>query len=98
MKYNETLDESRACNYLITADETFTNIETIKVGELKPTRGYSSFKFLPSSHDSIIVALKTEELNGSTSTYLSVFDIKGTVIMEDLKIQTEFKYEGFEFV
>lgn len=97
-KYNETLDESRGCNYLISADETFTNIETIKVGELKPTRGFSSFKFLPSSHDSIIIALKTEELNGSTSTYVTVFDIKGNVLLEDEKIHTEFKYEGFEFI
>lgn len=97
-KYNETLDESRGCNFLITADETFANIETIKVGELKPTRGFSSFKFLPSSHDSIIIALKTEELNGSTSTYVTVFDIKGNVLLEDEKIHTEFKYEGFEFI
>ena len=97
-KYNETLDESRGCNFLITADETFTIIEKIKVGEVKPTRGYSSFKFLPSSNDSIIVALKTEELNGSTSTFVTVFDIKGNVLMEDEKIHTEYKYEGFEFI
>ena len=97
-KYNETLDESRGCNYLITADETFSVIETIKVGELKPTRGFSSFKFLPSSHDSIIIALKTEELNGNTSTYVTIFDIKGNILLEDEKIHTEFKYEGFEFI
>lgn len=97
-RYNETLDESRGCNYLITADESFTNIERIQVGELKPTRGFSSFKFLPESHDSIIIALKTEELNGSTSTYLTVFDIKGNILLEDEKIQTSYKYEGFEFI
>lgn len=97
-RYNETLDESRGCNYLITADETFTDIQKVKVGELKPTRGFSSFKFLPSSHDSIIIALKTEELNGSTSTYATVFDIKGNVLMEDEKILTDYKYEGFEFI
>lgn len=97
-RYNETLDESRGCNYLITADETFTDIQKIKVGELKPTRGFSSFKFLPASHDSIIIALKTEELSGSTSTYVTVFDIKGNVLLEDEKIQTEYKYEGFEFI
>lgn len=97
-RYNETLDESRGCNYLITADETFTDVQKVKVGELKPTRGFSSFKFLPSSHDSIIIALKTEELNGSTSTYASVFDINGNVLMEDEKIHTDYKYEGFEFI
>lgn len=97
-RYNETLDESRGCNYLITADETFTDVQKVKVGELKPTRGFSSFKFLPSSHDSIIIALKTEELNGSTSTYATVFDINGNVLMEDEKIHTDYKYEGFEFI
>lgn len=97
-KYNETLDESRGCNQLLTADETFTHIETVKVGELKPTRGFSSFKFVPGSHDSIIVALKTEELNGNTSTYVTVFDIKGNIIFDDEKLHTDFKYEGFEFV
>lgn len=97
-KYNETLDESRGCNYLITADETFTNIEKTMIGELRPTRGFSSFKFLPSVQDSIIIALKTEELNGSTSTYVTVFDIKGKVLLDDEKLHTDFKYEGFEFI
>jgi soluble calcium-activated nucleotidase 1 len=97
-RYNETLDEVRGCNYLITADEFFQKIETVKIGELKPTRGFSSFKFLPGSHDSIIIALKTEELNGNTSTYVTVFDIKGKILFEDFKIQTLFKYEGFEFI
>lgn len=97
-RYNETLDEIRGCNYLLIADEGFTTVEAIKIGELRPSRGYSSFKFLPGSHDGIIVALKTEELNGSTSTYVSIFDIKGKVYVDDEKIQTNYKYEGFEFI
>lgn len=97
-RYNETLDESRGCNYLITADESFSGIEVIKIGELRPTRGYSSFKFLPTTKDSIIVALKTEELNGMTATYVTVFDIRGNVLMDDEKILTDYKYEGFEFI
>jgi soluble calcium-activated nucleotidase 1 len=97
-KYNETLDETKGCNYLIIADESFSQIQTVQIGELKPSRGYSSFKFVPGTHDSIIVALKTEELNGSTSTFVTVFDIKGNILHADEKIQTEFKYEGFEFI
>ena len=97
-RYNETLDESRGCNYLIIADETFSTIEKVKIGELKRTRGFSSFKFLPASQDSIIIALKTEELSGSTSTYVTIFNIKGEILQEDDKIHTEFKYEGFEFI
>ena len=97
-KYNETIDESKGCNYLIIADDTFTDIQKVEIGELKPTRGYSSFKFLPETHDSIIVALKTEEVSGSTSTYVTVFDIKGNILHPDEKIHTEYKYEGFEFI
>jgi soluble calcium-activated nucleotidase 1 len=97
-RYNETIDETKGCNYLIIADETFTDIRTVKIGELKPTLGYSSFKFIPDTNDSIIVALKTEELNGSTRTYVTVFDVRGNILLPDEKIQSEFKYEGFEFI
>ncbi|CRK98073.1 CLUMA_CG011442, isoform A [Clunio marinus] len=97
-RYNETLDESRGCNQLLIADETFKDVKAIEVGVLKPTRGFSSFKFLPGSMDSIIVALKTEELNGATSTFVTVFDINGNILLEDERIHTEFKYEGFEFI
>jgi soluble calcium-activated nucleotidase 1 len=97
-KYNETLDEVRGCNYLLIADDMFSHVEKVQVGELKPTRGFSTFKFLPSSNDSIIIALKTEELNGSTSTYVTIFDVKGNILLADEKIHTEYKYEGFEFI
>lgn len=98
LKYNETLDEMRGCNYLLISDDSFSEVQKIKVGELKPTRGFSSFKFVPDTHDSIIIALKTEELNGSTSTYVTVFDIKGNILHDDEKIHTDYKYEGFEFI
>jgi soluble calcium-activated nucleotidase 1 len=88
----------KGCNYLLIADENFENIQAVKIGELKPTRGYSSFKFIPDTHDSIIVALKTEELNGSTSTFVTVFDINGNILHPDEKIITDYKYEGFEFI
>lgn len=97
-KYNETLDEMRGCNYLLIASDDFSDVQKIKIGELKPTRGFSSFKFVPDSHDSIIIALKTEELNGSTSTYVTVFDTKGNILHDDEKIHTDYKYEGFEFI
>lgn len=97
-RYNETLDEIRGCNYLLSTDDNFSVVEKVKIGELRPSRGFSSFKFLPDTKDSIIVALKTEELNGSTSTYVTIFDIKGKIYMDDEKIQTSFKYEGFEFI
>ena len=33
-----------------------------------PTRGYSSFRFVPGTHDFIILAIKSEEVNGKIAT------------------------------
>lgn len=62
-----------------------------------PIRGFSSFKFLPGSQDSIIVALKTEEYQGETATYITAFTIEGQILMPDLKVSDK-KFEGLEFV
>lgn len=96
-RYNETRDETMGCNYLISADENFRRIETIKLGPFKPTQGFSSFKFVPSSDDHVIVALLTEEINGKTATYYTSFTIHGEMIAEPIKINTDLKYEGIEF-
>lgn len=67
------------------------------VGELIPVRGFSSFKFLPGSQDTVIVALKTEEYLGRTATYIVAFTIEGTVLMSESKIMDK-KFEGLEFI
>ncbi|KAH8358468.1 hypothetical protein KR093_000438 [Drosophila rubida] len=99
-KYNETLDEHMGCNVLISADEDFASIETVQLDpeNTSPTHGFSSFKFLPHAKDSIIIALKSEELNGKTSTYLTAFSIGGKTMLPEVRINTEYKYEGFEFI
>lgn len=100
-RYNETKDERMGCNVLISADEDFSNVKVTKIGEIQdqqPTHGYSSFKFIPGSNDNIIVALKTEELNGKTSTFLSVFTIDGKNVIPEEQIPTQYKYEGIEFI
>ncbi|XP_055375316.1 soluble calcium-activated nucleotidase 1 [Condylostylus longicornis] len=97
-KYNETRDEHMGCNVLICADEHFTDIKITKIDKIKPTHGYSSFKFIPGTDDQIIVALKTEEVNGKTATFISVFDVNGGIILEEEKVPTDLKYEGFEFI
>jgi len=96
-RYNETLDEHMGCNVLISADESFRNIQVVKLASLKPTHGFSSFKFVPGTDDRVIVALQTEELNGKTSTYITAFTTTGNMLMDQLKLDTEYKYEGFEF-
>ncbi|CAL7940855.1 unnamed protein product [Xylocopa violacea] len=96
-RYNETKDETMSCNILLTADENFVDIKVTKVGNLVPIRGFSSFKFLPDSRDSIIVALKTEEYQGQTATYIMAFTIEGNILMPETKVVDK-KFEGLEFI
>lgn len=96
-RYNETRDEVMGCNTLISADENFRSIDSVKLGPYKATQGFSSFKFLPGSNDNVIVALLTEEINGKTATYITSFTIKGEILLKPLQIHTDLKYEGIEF-
>ncbi|XP_030373584.1 apyrase [Scaptodrosophila lebanonensis] len=99
-KYNEVSDEHMGCNLLISADENFSNIKTVTLDKSNtaPTHGFSSFKFLPSTGDTIIIAIKSEELNGKTSTFITAFDTAGKTLLPEQRIETEYKYEGFEFI
>ena len=83
------------------SDAHFENIVGSKIGDLNFIRGYSSFKFIPNLDDSdehIIVALKTEEDSGHISTYITVFNINGFILLKDQLVSDKFKYEGVEFI
>jgi len=96
-KYNDVTDERMGSNVVITADESFKDIRVSTVGEKIPTHGFSSFKFVPGTKDSVIVALKSEEIEGKVATYLMVFNSEGVVIYPETKIGDR-KFEGIEFV
>lgn len=96
-RYNETRDETMSCNIMLTADENFVEIKVTRIGDLNPIRGFSSFKFLPGSQDSIIVALKTEEYQGRTATYIMAFTLEGLILMPESKVMDK-KFEGLEFI
>ncbi|XP_057342194.1 soluble calcium-activated nucleotidase 1 isoform X4 [Microplitis mediator] len=96
-QYNETEDEKMSCNVLLKADENFSHVQVTQLNNWIPIRGFSSFKFLPGSEDRIIIALKTEEFQSQTASYITAFTINGAVLMPDLKIG-DYKFEGFEFV
>lgn len=96
-RYDDVKDEKMGTNIMITADETFEHIEVKKVGNKIPTHGFSSFKFVPGTEDSVILALKSEEFNGNVATYIMVFNVDGTVLYPEKKIG-ERKFEGVEFV
>lgn len=95
--YSEEQDERRATNILLKISPCFSMIEVSHVGKLHLTHGFSSFKFIPGTQDQLIVALKTEEDQGKIASYIIVFNLKGDILMDELKIG-DHKFEGIEFV
>ncbi|KAF3687317.1 Soluble calcium-activated nucleotidase 1 [Channa argus] len=96
-RYEETADERRAANLLLSCPSDFSYITVQHVGPLNPTHGFSSFKFVPDTDDQIIVALKSEEDAGRVATYMIAFTLDGRVLMPEKKIG-DVKYEGLEFL
>lgn len=74
------------------------NNQAKRIGDISPTHGFSSFKFVPNTHDRLIVALKSEENQGKTASYIMAFDIDGTILLPETKIDGDFKFEGIEFI
>jgi len=105
--YDEVQDELRGSNLMILVEEDFSSAEVREVGVKTPTRGFSSFKFVPGTNDEIVVALKSEERcetspNNeqvcSQRTFVTVVSVRGEVLMEELEIPSKYKYEGLEFI
>ena len=96
-KYDDVTDERRGSNTIIIADENFANVRTLTVGEKLPTHGFSSCKFVPGTEDQLMVALKSEEIEGNVATYMMVFNMEGKVLYREQKIGDR-KFEGVEFV
>lgn len=97
--YDEVLDEQRGGNLLIRANSDFSQISWSQIGDLRPSRGFSAFRFIPGFNDKYIVALKTAE-NPETKkmkSFLSVFTVDGKVMIDDISIGDE-KYEGIDFL
>ena len=98
LRYDDTADERRGTNVLISADKNFENLQYIYVGQREPTHGFSSFKFVPDTEDNVIIALKSKEVEGDIGTYVMVFETDtGKVLMEERFIEKN-KYEGIEFI
>lgn len=90
--------DERECggNQLIVADEDFTEIDTVAVGERQGERGVSSFKLIP-GHPQECVGLKSVEIGERTETYLFCFDLHGNVLTPDTFLGP-YKCEGVEFL
>ena len=96
-KYDDQADERRATNVLLSCNEHFEDFTVTRIGKLIPTHGFSSFKFVPGTGDNNIVALRSVEDQGQISTFIMVFKIDGTIILDESFIDSD-KYEGIEFI
>ncbi|MEQ2211856.1 hypothetical protein XENOCAPTIV_018648 [Xenoophorus captivus] len=67
-RYEETADERRGTNLVLSCSLDFKDIKVSRVGPHLPTHGFSSFKFVPNTDDQIILALKSEEDAGKIAT------------------------------
>lgn len=97
--YNDMLDEQKGSNKMVIASEDFSTIQVIDVGSVTPLRGFSSFKFLPRSDDTIIVAIKSVEIEveQKQTSFVLVFDVHGRVLMPETELPGGHKYEGVAF-
>jgi len=96
--YNPVEDETKGTNLVIFASADFATVTHATVTPLNPERGFSSFKFVPHTSDTVVAALKTKEVNDSVETYITVFNIDdGKVLLEETLFDTH-KFEGIEFI
>jgi soluble calcium-activated nucleotidase 1 len=100
-RYDAELDEVRGANLLIVADASFTDIQVHKISTDMPVdgvqpKGFSDIKFVP-GHPRDIVALRSMEHKGQTKSWITVFNLDGVVLMDDVFIDA-YKFEGIEFL
>ncbi|KAJ8552415.1 hypothetical protein ON010_g10131 [Phytophthora cinnamomi] len=97
--YNDMEDEKRGSNKVVIASEDFSSIEVREIGKITPLRGFSSFKFVPRSDDSVIVAIKSVEVEDEQrqTSFITVFDVDGNILMDETEIPGAKKYEGVAF-
>lgn len=96
-EYDDVADEERGTNLVIVASEFFHDVQVHRIGELHPTRGFSSLAIIP-GRETEIVAIKSEEFKDRIASYITVFDvISGEVLMSEVEIGTE-KFEGVEIL
>lgn len=46
---------------MLSADEAFERLTVTRIGELDPVRGFSSFKFVPGSDDSLVSFMSVQQ-------------------------------------
>jgi soluble calcium-activated nucleotidase 1 len=98
-RYDEVVDAAKCVNLMLTCPDPpapdGANVALGEYLEFCDLRGCSDFLFVPGSNDCHIFVIRTEEtLEGVLSTYASVIDLEGKVLMPEAVFQTERKFEG----
>lgn len=107
--YNDVLDEKRGSNKILIVDEHFTKAEVVevKMASKDGLHGFSSFAFIPGTKDRHAIALRSVEEDCAGDdldvckqrSYIVIFDVvTGEVLMDEVKIKEDMKFEGIEFV
>lgn len=106
--YDDVEDERRGSNKIVLVDEGFTSyqIVEVKMKDDDGLHGFSSFAFVPGTKDQHAIALRSveEDCTGNLDvckqrSYIVIFDVQtGDVLMDEIKIKDDMKYEGIEFV
>lgn len=108
-KYDDVLDEKRGSNKVVLVDENFSSHEIVNVNMKSKDglHGFSSFAFIPGTGDKHVLALRSVEEDCAGDdldickqrSYFVIFDVTtGEVLMDEIKIKEDMKYEGVEFV
>ncbi|PIO75284.1 Apyrase [Teladorsagia circumcincta] len=97
--YVDEEDETKCSDLLIVGSPDLNHFEAKRIGVLRHERGYSAFDFIPGTDDKIIVALKSKEVTDEpVETYITVFTIDGRILLDDQKLDGNYKFEGLYFV
>ncbi|ETN70284.1 hypothetical protein NECAME_04975 [Necator americanus] len=65
-----------------------------EAGSEGPEKGFSAFDFIPNSGYELIVAIKSKEVTGSSpESYITVFNVNGTVLLPDQILDRNLKEE-----
>ncbi|KIH56681.1 Apyrase [Ancylostoma duodenale] len=100
--YVKREDETKGSNILIRGNKDLSKFITAYIGGKNvkhPDRGFAAFDFIPGTEDRLIVAIKTKEVQDSDpESYITVFGINGIVLLEDQKLEGNFKFEKIYFV
>ena len=82
-------------NLLVSCDGNFENIIVRNVLDFIPLRGCSDMDFVPNTGDTEIICCRTvEDDDAGVESYISIFNLKGDVLLNETLFEKDLKYEG----